>query len=206
MSGSMAPSPDRLSQMLQQSRAQPAPEEKPTDAPDSPPDAVSKLLPLEVRSNIYGLVPFAEFKRHYAAVWEQITQKDHLLTSRVTMEARLMQHTVRFRSWTRREQTALAKFEPDYSGQRPLEEARAAAYEYGVWRLVLQIVSFGAKRFPDLKLTPETIKEWESDPAVLQAREYLQDLDPVIISRLVAHMNDLDDARYFALLENTRNP
>jgi len=167
---------------------------------------IDSKLPTNVISDVHGKLTYAEFKARYQPVWDQIATKEYL-TQRIRYTTKLGAASIVIRSLTKREQKALTFFEPSTSGN-PEDQSkfRDQQMEYSVLRLVVQLESLGTLNFPDLKLTPETRDAWRSDSSIKQQYEYLMDMDPMYISHLLGLVNDLDQAKYFALIENLKNP
>lgn len=182
---------------------------------------VESQLPAKVQSGLLGTVPFSQFKEHYKDIWEQIQDKDHLLTQRVVHESKMAQIPVKIQSLKRREEQALVSLEPTPVGYPRRVMGADGKYEmvettpqdrvnqqlsYMTYRMVVQIVHLGGATFPSLKLTPDTQADWLEDTAVQQAYEYLMDLDPVMFQYLISLVEDVDNAKHFALVENMKNP
>jgi len=213
MPGSFSVSRDQLEQQIREQRKveefkktvenQPAATED--TGPKLPPEIQAKL-PEFVLSDIYGKLPYADFKARYENVWNQVVNKEYL-TQRVQYTTKLGPFSVRVRSFTKREQKALTMFEPVGSAvSEDPAKFRDQQMEYAVLRLIVQIEQLGDVAFPDLKLTPETRESWRNDSSVKQRYELLMDLDPMDISHLMGVLNDLDQAKYYALIENIGNP
>lgn len=167
---------------------------------------IDSKLPATVISDVHGKLTYAEFKARYEPVWDQISTKEYL-TQRIRYTTKLGSAAIILRSLTKREQKALTFFEP-IAGTAAEDQPkfREQQMEYSVLRLVVQLERLGDLHFPDLKLTPETRETWRADSSIKQQYEYLMDMDPMYISHLLGMVNDLDQAKYFALIENLKNP
>jgi len=161
-------------------------------------------LPSEVNSDVFGKLSFADFKTKYQSVWDQITDKDHLITGRITHETKILKTELVVQSMSRREQTAIAMFDPLFgSVDQTTPEVRR---DLSAYRIIIQLVRLGQTTFPKVSLTPDNRSSWASDPLVKQQYEYILDLDPIYFSYILNVLNDLDQAKQLALLENLRNP
>lgn len=182
-------------------------------------EEVDSKLPKEVMSHALGqVVSYAEFKRIYAEVWRQIEDKDHLLTSRVVYHGRVGSIPVTIQSLKRREEKALTFYEPCPVGYMKLDQATSTRtevtpqirmdqqVEFMTRRMVVQVICLGDATFADVLLTPDTRKEWAADAHVQQSLDYLYDIDTTTFEHLVGLVSDLDQAKYFALVENMKNP
>lgn len=173
-------------------------------------DKIDSKLPETVGSGIYGEIPYAEFKRLYESVWDQIAEKDHLLTGRITFDFEVGSIGITIQSLTRREAQALTVYEANpvgFADTTPRSRA-SQLMEYATRRMIVQVVSVGeARNFGSGKdLTPDGREDWEKDESVRQAYDYLMDLDPTIFEHFIAVANDIDQAKYFALVENMKDP
>lgn len=186
-----------------QDQAEKTEETKETSARES---EINARLPELVFSDIYGKIPYKEFKAKYENIWEQVSNKDHLITQRIKHRAKLGSTHVLVQSLTKREQKALTFFEPPPADDGDHTVIRDKQMEYSILRLILQVEQIGSIEFPAIRLTPETREKWRSDAAVKQQYDYLLDLDPIYFSHLLGILNDVDQAKYFALIENLKNP
>jgi len=214
MPGSFGVSRDALEQQVRDQRAvdkfkreQQANSEAKEEAAESAREQeINAKLPETVNSDIYGTLKYADFKQRYAAIWDQVSSKEYL-TQRVRHSVKFGATLVSVRGLTKREQKALTLFEPvNTLLSEDQNKFREQQMEYVVLRLIVQLEQLGDVAFPDLKLTPESRESWRSDTSVKQRYEYLLDMDPIYISQLLGLVNDMDQAKYFALLENLKNP
>jgi len=214
MPGSFGVSRDALEQQVRDQRAvdkfkreQQANSEAKEEAAESAREQeINAKLPETVNSDIYGTLKYADFKERYAAIWDQVSSKEYL-TQRVRHSVKFGATLVSVRGLTKREQKALTLFEPvNTLLSEDQNKFREQQMEYVVLRLIVQLEQLGDVAFPDLKLTPESRESWRSDTSVKQRYEYLLDMDPMYISQLLGLVNDMDQAKYFALLENLKNP
>lgn len=232
MKGSFGASGSDIERMIRDSRAaekvdtaiKDAAKERADDRVKKREAEIDSKLPKTVLSNALGdTIPYAEFKRLYAEVWQQIEDKDHLLTNRVEYRGRIGSIPVVIQSLKRREEKALTFYEPSpvgYMRPNPMagvadEPARIEVtpqiraeqqVEFMTRRMVVQLVRLGDATFADVALTPETRDKWAADEHVKQSIDYLYDIDPTLFEHLVGLVTDLDKAKYFALVENMKNP
>jgi len=214
MPGSFTVSRDQLEQQardnknieaLKKAQEQPEPEAESKEEKARIAEVDSRL-PEIVFSDFYGKLPYADFKAKYAHIWEQVNNKDNLLTQRIKHTVKFGPTTVSVQSLTKREQKALTFFEPAAATEGSAANTRDQQMEYSILRLILQVQQIGTTSFPDIRLTPETREKWRNDPAIKQQYDYLLDLDPIYFSQLLAILTDVDQAKYFALIENLKNP
>lgn len=192
---------------LLESQAKEVAKERVEDRKSKRDEKIDAKLPKQVQC-VAGVVSYDEFKQLYKSIWEQIEEKDHLLTGRITFDTKIGKTEIRLQSLKRREEQALTAYEPTPIGFKDTSPQDRAAQQIGFQsrRMVIQIVNLGEATFPDFKLTPETRSDWESDEAVIQAMDYLLDMDPTLFEHLVTLIGDMDQAKYFALVENMKNP
>ena len=169
---------------------------------------IDAKLPTEVLSELLGKVSYAGFKKTYGEVWRQVAEKRHLMSGRIVYTTTLGGAPLVVRALTQREQQALTAYHPTPvgMGSATAQEHAAKSLEYNTRRIVVQLVSAGDMRFPDYKLSAETREAWEQDAAVRAAYDVVMDWDPMTINHLLGLFADLDQAKYFALVENLRNP
>lgn len=169
---------------------------------------VAAKLPAMIGSDLLGDVSFAVYKRAYQSVWDQIAEKRHLTVGRIVFETQIAGAPLVVRSITQREQRALAAYQPGPIGMvgESAQERTSRMMEYNVRRVVAHIVSVNGMAFPTFRLTEETREAWEKDKHVQQAYDVVQDWDPMVINHVLGLLNDLDQAKYLALVENLRNP
>lgn len=176
-------------------------------------------LPAFIDSGVYGRMPYAEFKRVYQTIWDQVRAKEYLLSGRVTYVADIAGNQVTLRSLRRREEQALALWEPsavpENSEQRTPDEMHAAhgrrvaiQVRNASRQLVMQLSGNDIQgiriEVPDL--LPEDADKWLAHEAVKQSLAVLDALDNQIATSLLDIIYDMNVARRFALLENLRNP
>lgn len=217
MPGSFGASKDKIEQAVKEQRNTEVLAQAISDKQKNTPTAdeikeaeINASLPSFVDSSVFGRVLYPWFKAQYESVWTQVQSKDNLLTQRVTLAATLGTSSLSLRSLTRREQKALTAFEPAV-WNRPKDNEPAPNFadqqmEYLALKLVIQVEKLGQTNFPAIKLTPETRDAWRKDRTVVDAYDYLLELDPIYFSQIVAITNDLDTAKHLALLENLKNP
>lgn len=169
---------------------------------------IEAKLPPMIASDLLGEVSYSVFKRAYQSVWTQIAEKRHLTAGRIMFETQLAGAPLVVRSITQREQRALAYYQPAPPGMdgATSQERTARILESNVRRLVVQVSAINGMTFPAFKLSENTREAWEQDKGVQQAYDVVQDWDPMVINHLLALINDLDQAKYYALVENLRNP
>lgn len=169
---------------------------------------VESKLPENVRSEVLGIVSYAEFKKTYQSIWDQVIDKSHLIFGRIKFETKLAGNQLVVQSMTQREQKALAFYEPSPIGFKEVTpQIRAEQIiDYNVKRIVTQVTVIGDMRFALSKLTPDTRDKWVTDAATVAAMDVVLDMDPMIVNHIIGLFNDLDSAKYYALVENLRNP
>ncbi len=194
---------------------------KETSKPEAEQAAESKTptyLPAFIDSGVYGRMPYAEFKRVYQTIWDQVRTKEYLLSGRVTYVADIAGNRFTLRSLKRREEQALALWEPsavpENADQKPDEMHAAHGRRVAIQvrnasrQLVVQLSGNNIQglriEVPDL--TPETAAAWLDNDAVKQSLAVLDALDNQIATSLLDLIYDMNVARRQALLENLRNP
>ena len=105
---------------------------------------------------------------------------------------------------SRREQTAIALFDPLF-GVSTTQTAEIKR-DLGAYRAIIQTVRLGETLFPKVPLTSENRLTWAADPVVKQQYDYILDIDPIFFNYILSVLNDIDQAKQLALLENLRNP
>lgn len=138
-----------------------------------------------------GFVPYATFKDHYKTIWDQIADKDQLISQRTYYSTKIGPHTFTFRSLTGGEQRALVMFDNT---------------DYSTLRIILQLAKQGTTDFTPIRLTPETRQKWRDDPFIKQQYDWILDWDISVISHVLGVLNDLDRAKEYALVEDSINP
>jgi hypothetical protein len=204
MAGSFGPTREMLDNQLRDSKAVEAVEKVRKDEEEKKAREDIVKLPEEVISDIFGKLTYAEFKDRYKSVWEQVTDKDHLITGRIQYTTKILKTELVVQSMSRREQTAIALFDPLFgiSNTQTSEVKR----DLGAYRVIIQTVRLGDTIFPKVTLTSENRTTWAADPAIKQQYDYILDIDPIFFNYILSVLNDVDQAKQLALLENLRNP
>lgn len=204
MAGSFGPTREMLDNQLRDAKAAEAVEKVRKEEEDKKAREDIVKLPEEVISDIFGKLTYAEFKERYKSVWEQVTDKDHLITGRIQYTTKILKTELVVQSMSRREQTAIALFDPLFgvSNTQTAEVKR----DLGAYRVIIQTVRLGDTVFPKVPLTSENRVTWAADPVVKQQYDYILDVDPIFFNYILSVLNDVDQAKQLALLENLRNP
>lgn len=162
-----------------------------------------------------GAMPYAKFKEVFSDVWSQIVDKQYLLSGRVRFETEIAGFKVVFRSLLRKEEQALAVWEPapaayGESGELLNPKGHGDRVEqqiaHGLRRLLLQIERIDAVVVELPPLTAETRETWLADAKVAQKLDWLGNMDTMFVTALMEMLNDFGSARYYALRENLLNP
>lgn len=166
-------------------------------------------------------MPAAEFRKHYAEVYEQVRAKDHLLASQVELSAHVGGCAVRLRSLRRRDDQFLATWTPTPidvaasmvpasaapDARKTYADYVEATMAYTTLQIAAQLVRYGDIAFDGPR--PSDCQDpgaWMNHPRTVQARSFLEGLDEVLFDALVALSNDFRAARQEALLESLANP
>lgn len=163
--------------------------------------AVSSQLPKEVPT-VNGMLPYETFKATFSDVYEQVSDKSHLLTGRVSHTFKISGMPVTLRSLKNKERSALIPFLG--TGKSELEAAKSEA-TYRAYMLAVSCVRIGDVNFPDIKLTPDNLDSWLQNDQVKQAIDFLTDLDESVFSIVFSLFVDLNTAKHYALVENLKN-
>lgn len=203
MQSSFGPSREMLENRHRENKAVDAVNKVHEEEEAKPKSEIVKL-PATVVSDLYGQVSFDEFKDRYASIWQQITDKDHLITGRIQYTSKIMKTDLTVQSLSRREQTALSLFDPLFGTAS--SSAPEVRKDISAYRVILQLIKLGSTVFNKVTLNPDTRLTWAADPAIKQQYEYILDLDPIYFHYILSLLNDLDQAKQLALLENLKNP
>lgn len=204
MAGSFGPTREMLDNQLRDAKAAEAVEKVRKEEEEKKAREDIVKLPEEVISDIFGKLTYAEFKERYKSVWEQVTDKDHLITGRIQYTTKILKTELVVQSMSRREQTAIALFDPLF-GVSTTQTAEIKR-DLGAYRVIIQTVRLGETLFPKVPLTSENRVTWAADPVVKQQYDYILDIDPIFFNYILSVLNDVDQAKQLALLENLRNP
>ncbi len=166
--------------------------------------AVTDQLPKEVPT-LLGMLPYATFKELFKNVYDQVSDKTHLLSGRVTHTFRLGKMEVTLRSIKNKERIALA---PLLSDPKITDQGKAMVDEhtYKTYLLLLSLVKIDTVPFPDVELTPERFSAWKEHEHIVGAINFIGNLDESLFFTLCGLVTDLSTAKHFALVENLRNP
>jgi len=162
-------------------------------------EAVNKQLP-ETVPTIYGELSYSDFKTRFSKIYDQVQDKTHLLTGKVTCVFSIGNMSVTMRSLKTRERLALAPLAGSVDG------TGAADPRYRTYVLTLAIEKLDTRSFPSVKLTPDTLSTWEQDEQVKAAIDIVENLDESLFLFLFGLFNDLNVAKNLALVENLKNP
>jgi len=187
---------EQLQQQAQAANEAPSEEQTELD------EAISSQIPKEVQTS-RGMRPYAQFKKEFDEVYEQVRDKDHLLSGRVTYSTELAGLPITIQSLRQRDRRLLAAWAPDAR-----DEHRAfmdGEFQYRSRLMVLSLVRVGDVEFPSLpiKTDPES---WEKQDPIQQALSYVEDWDETLFNVIFGLLSDLETAKHFALLENLGNP
>lgn len=163
--------------------------------------AVSAQLPEKVPT-VSGSITYEAFKSMFSDVYEQVSDKTHLLSGRVSHTFSISGMQITMRSLKQRERAALIPFLN--SGKDEIETAKDEA-RYRSCLLAVSCVQIGEVRFPDVKLTPDDLDNWLKNEAVKQALDFLLDMDESFFTLLFSLFVDLNTAKHYALVENLKN-
>lgn len=161
-------------------------------------DAVNKQLPKTVPT-IYGELSYEDFKNRFSKVYEQVQDKAHLLTGKVTCTFNIGSMFVTLRSLRTRERMALAPL----AGSEGMSATDA---RYRTYILSLAIEKLDSRVFPSVKLTPDTLDKWKDDEQVKSAIDVVENLDESLFMFIFGLFTDLNTAKNLALIENLKNP
>lgn len=204
MAGSFGPTREMLDNQLRDAKAAEAVEKVRKEEEDKKAREDIVKLPEEIISDIFGKLTYAEFKERYKSVWEQVTDKDHLITGRIQYTTKILKTELVVQSMSRREQTAIALFDPLFG--MSTTQTSEVKRDLGAYRVIIQTVRLGETLFPKVPLTSENRLTWAADPVVKQQYDYILDVDPIFFNYILSVLNDVDQAKQLALLENLRNP
>ena len=204
MAGSFGPTREMLDNQLRDAKAAEAVEKVRKEEEDKKAREDIVKLPEEVISDIFGKLTYDEFKERYKSVWEQVTDKDHLITGRIQYTTKILKTELVVQSMSRREQTAIALFDPLFGVSTT--QTSEVKRDLGAYRVIIQTVRLGDTVFPKVPLTSENRVTWAADPVVKQQYDYILDVDPIFFNYILSVLNDVDQAKQLALLENLRNP
>jgi hypothetical protein len=162
-----------------------------------------------------GPLAYSKFKELFKEVWAQVADKQYLLSGRVRLETELAGFKVVFRSLLRKEEQALAVWEPAPSayaenGALLNPDGHGGRVEqqiaHGLRRLLLQLERVDSVVIELPPLTAGDRDKWLDDPKVVSKLEWLGNMDTMFITALMEMLNDFGSARYYALRENLLNP
>ena len=151
---------------------------------------------------VYGELPYEDFKAKYADVYAQVADASHLLTGRVTAEAKLAGLTVKVQSLRPTEQALLMDMFPT-----DLDAAEAARQlgTYEMYKVAACLMSAGATTYPALTTrvgtTPEEFVESLKDTV-----EAVNSMDPALVSFISNVYEDMGRAKQLAFVETHARP
>lgn len=204
MQSSFGPSREMLEQKYRDSQAAEAVDKVRKEESDKASREDLVKLPEEVTSDIFGKLSYSEFKAQYKSIWDQVIDKDHLITGRIQYTTKILKTELVVQSMSRREQTAIALFDPLFGISST--QSNEVKRDLGAYRVVIQIVRLGDTIFQKVPLTSDNRTTWAADPLVKQQYDYILDMDPIFFNYILSVLNDLDQAKQLALLENLKNP
>lgn len=204
MQSSFGPSREMLEQKYRDSQAVEAVDKVRKEESDKASREDLVKLPEDVTSDIFGKLSYNEFKAQYKSIWDQVIDKDHLITGRIQYTTKILKTELVVQSMSRREQTAIALFDPLFGISST--QSNEVKRDLGAYRVVIQIVRLGDTVFQKVPLTSDNRTTWAADPLVKQQYDYILDMDPIFFNYILSVLNDLDQAKQLALLENLKNP
>ena len=166
-------------------------------------DLIEKQLPESV-GTAFGTVSYENFKKLFSDVYEQVADKHNLLSGRVTHTFKVGKMNVTFRSLKNKERTALL----NYAGNPKTDDLSKFSIDDAEYRkkfLTVSIKSIDEIQFPDVTLTLDTIDSWEQHKLVMDAFDFIENLDDSFVALLYNLAIDLMTAKQYALIENLKN-
>jgi hypothetical protein len=189
-------------QKLQSSTAAPTTEEIKVQELKAKEEEVNEFLPKEV-STVFGTLLYPVFKERFKDIYEQVTDKNHLISGRITGSFQIAGIKVTLRSLRVRERAALIPLLGNPSTD--LTEFSQKESKYRLALLTIALADIGGNALPEVKLTPETLESWQSNPTVIQTMNFISDMDETFVGMITQLYNDVSTAKQYALMENLKN-
>lgn len=158
-------------------------------------EKLQSLLPKQVMS-VVGLIDYADFKRRYKTIYEQVVSKEYLLSGRVTYRLDLGGVEYVLRSLKTRERNELAALQTDPNVVNP-EYTRAV--------LAAGIESIAGQKFPAVKLQVGGYSTWSESDHVKKVTDWIDEADESLVDILMSIHLDMQTAKMLALREDLKN-
>ena len=187
-----------LQEQAKASAEAPSPEKTAAEA------EIKSQIPEVVQSGVLGRVSYSVFKRRYSSVYDQVRDKDHLLSGQVRFTGDVSGIPIVLRSLRQRDRRALAPLSRDPRIDQG--EFMAQDFRYRLRMVVMSVDKIGDANFPDPPTKGQSIADWEKIETVQQALDYAEDWDETLFTIVLNTVGDMELAKHFALLEDVVNP
>ena len=168
-----------------------------TDQPEPEANPLPESVPCA-----YGELSYEDFKSKYSDVYDQVADAAHLLTGRVTTQAKLSGLDIKIQSLRPSEQGLLMdSFPTDLNSQ---ESARQVA-TYELYKVAACLVSAGGTSYPPLKTRVDTTPE-EFIESLRDIVEAVNSMDPALVSFIANIYEDMNRAKQLAFVETHTRP
>jgi hypothetical protein len=189
-------------QKLQASTAAPTAEEAKVQELKEKAEEINDLLPKEV-DTVFGLLKYDAFKERFAGVYQQVTDKDHLISGRISCTFTIAGMKVTLRSLRVRERAALIPLLGNPGADLTAFSQKESKYRLAL--LTLTLSEIGGHTIPEIKLTAETLDSWLANTTVMQTMDFISDMDETFVGLLMQLYGNMALAKQYALMESLKN-
>lgn len=189
-------------QKLQSSTAAPTAEETKVQALKEREEEVNEFLPKEV-DTVFGLLKYEDFKDRFKEVYKQVTDKDHLISGRISGTFTVAGIKITLRSLRVRERSALIPLLGNPGADLTAFSQKESKYRLAL--LAIALAELGGHAIPEIKLTADTLDAWLANPTVIQTMDFISDMDESFVGLIMRLYGDLSSAKQYALMESLKN-
>lgn len=158
-------------------------------------------MPETVNCSLGPEVPYETFKEHYADVYKQIEDMEHLLMGRINFSGQVGKMAFSVRSLKQAERAMISTAIPANSNDTLARDMM----NYEVYKVVLSLVSLGSVTLRPTPVTSETLlSDWVK--ANEDTINTVRDFDEILLRHVSNICEDVVQAKQFAFMELLPNP
>lgn len=159
------------------------------------------VIPKEVYCVVGKEIPYADFKKMYAQVYEQVSSMSHLLMGRVTFHGELGGMEYDLHTFKASEETLLTQAVPSNMS----DTFNRDMAKFNLYKVVMSLVKAGGSGFPSSKVDLETsLEDWVA--ANKDKIEAITGFDSHLVTYLSNVYEDVVRAKQYAFFELMPNP